>query len=192
MEDAQSAIDCGADALGFNFYEPSIRFITPEYVSEIKKQISPFVTTVGLVVNADENRIKEIVRIAAPDLLQFHGDETNEFCRSFGRPFIKVLRMPTSLPVEEVVDRYPDATGILLDTLVESQAGGTGKSFDWKLIPDSLGKPVILAGGLNSENVTQAIQDVSPYAVDVSSGVETDGFKDSAKIKSFFKSVASA
>lgn len=191
LEDALHAVNCGADALGFNFYEPSPRYVATEFLAKIREQLPPFVTMVGLVVNPTQKAIEDILEAANPDLLQFHGEETNEFCRSFDHAFIKAIRVQKDTPVAEVISQYPDASGILLDTHVTGVAGGTGARFDWSMVPKHTSKPIILAGGLNDINVIEAIDSVKPYAVDVSSGVESQpGIKDPAKVMRFVDSVS--
>lgn len=191
LEDAIHAVNCGADALGFVFYEPSPRYVAAEFLSEVREKLPPFVTLVGLVVNPTQKAVENILKTANPDLLQFHGDETNEFCRSFDQAFIKAIRVHKDTPVAEAISQYPDANGILLDTHVTGVAGGTGACFDWSMVPKHTSKSVILAGGLNDTNVIEAIHSVKPYAVDVSSGVESQaGIKDSAKVMRFVDSVS--
>lgn len=198
IEDALYAVVCGADALGFNFYEKSPRQVAPELVSEVRKALPPFITLVGLMVNPSRQQAADVMAKASPDLFQFHGEETNEFCRSWGIPFIKAVRVgansanTNNSAILDEINRYPDATGILLDTYVADKVGGTGQRFDWSTVPEKCDKPVILAGGLNPGNVKAAIETVKPYAVDVSSGVESDpGIKDRDKVKRFINAVSS-
>ncbi|GAA0684164.1 phosphoribosylanthranilate isomerase [Marinobacterium maritimum] len=190
LADAMSAIEAGASALGFVFYAPSPRFVKPEVAADIIRQLPPFVTTVGLFVNASDAEVASTVQQTGIDLLQFHGDEPESFCRAFMRPYIKAFRVRPELDLMELVACYPSARGILLDAYRPGVPGGTGEIFDWALIPSSLASRVVLAGGLNADNVAQAIAQVSPYAVDVSGGVEAaPGRKDAAKINAFMAAV---
>jgi phosphoribosylanthranilate isomerase len=192
IRDAIFAVANGADALGFNMFKASPRYVTLETATEIVRQLPPFVTSVALLVNHSEKEVKEVIASGVFNLLQFHGDETNDFCGAFRKPFTKVLRVKnvTDLPAELV--KFRDSKGILLDTFVEGVYGGTGTSFDWSSLP-VLDKPIVLAGGLTPDNVAQAIRQVRPYAVDVSGGVELDkGIKDHKKITDFIRQVRAA
>lgn len=190
VEDAFCAIEAGADALGFVFYEKSPRYVTPLAAAGIISRLSPFVTTVGLFVNASRSYIDAIVMETKLDLIQFHGDESEDFCRSFSRPYIKAVRVRTSEDVGNAMAAYPSALGILLDAYVEDVPGGTGEVFNWALIPEVFRSKIILAGGLNPENVAQAIKAIAPYAVDVSGGVEASkGKKNPMLINKFIKEV---
>jgi phosphoribosylanthranilate isomerase len=192
-EDAKVAIKCGADALGLVFYDPSPRAVTIEQARKVVARISPFVTVVGLFVNEERERIAEILSEVRIDLLQFHGDETPEECAGHSRPYIKAIRMRESVDLEAELGRYSQAEGLLLDTYRKGTPGGTGDSFDWDLIPAEIAGSITLAGGLDSENVAQAIRQVQPYAVDVSGGVEKEkGIKDEEKIAAFMRGVESA
>ena len=188
-EDAANAVACGADALGFNFFKESKRYISPGKAAEICEQVPAFVATVGLFVNeplADVNRIIESLRL---DLVQFHGDETPDYCDSVGHPYMKALRATTREQIEVEAQSFEAAQAILVDTATDGQFGGTGKTFDWSMLPD-LGKPVVLAGGLDATNVGSAIAVTHPYAVDVRSGVELRrGVKNLAKMKEFVEAV---
>ena len=193
LEDALAAIDAGADALGFVFYPPSPRYVEPEVAASIITQLPPFVTTVALFVNEASDRINEILDQTRIDLLQFHGDESPEQCQQFRRPYFKALRMAPGVDVQAECRRYSNARGILLDAYRKGVPGGTGEAFDWDRIPADLPLPLILAGGLDQENVAQAIARVQPYAVDISGGVEASkGLKDKEKITIFMKEVACA
>lgn len=191
-EDAVNAVRSGADALGFNFYKRSVRYISPEKAAEICANIPAFVTTVGLFVNeplVDVNRILKGVRLG---LLQFHGDETPEYCDSLGYPYIKALRATSRDQITKEAQSFELSQGILVDTATDGQFGGTGETFDWSLLPD-LGKPLVLAGGLVATNVGAAIAATRPYAVDVSGGVErSKGVKDKAEMKKFVEAVQAA
>ena len=190
VEDALTAVAQGADAIGLVFYAPSPRAISIEQAAAIVQQIPAFVSVVGLFVNAEERYVKEVTSRVALDLLQFHGDETPEQCASFGLPFIKAVRVKSDTNLVQCAKDYSASRALLLDTYTEGVAGGTGHVFDWGLIPTGLAKPVVLAGGLTAANVAAAIQQVKPYAVDVSGGVEAaKGIKDAAKIAAFMQQV---
>jgi phosphoribosylanthranilate isomerase len=189
-EDALAAIRLGADAIGFVFYPPSPRAVSLEQAQRIVKSLPPFVTVVGLFVNEDRAVIEQTLKQVPLDLLQFHGDESPAACAGFGRPWIKAIRMRQETDLVSLEQQYADASCLLLDTYQAGVPGGTGKTFDWDLIPRSLAGRIILAGGLNRENVTQAVQSLHPYAVDVSGGVEAaKGIKDAAKIEAFIAGV---
>lgn len=193
VEDALTAVRCGADAVGFVFYEKSPRNVDVERAAQIVAALPPFVTAVGLFVNEDAATVQSIRQRVGLDLLQFHGDETPEYCQSFSAPYIKALRVRPELNLIQYAADFSSARALLLDAYQEGVAGGTGKTFDWDLIPAGLSKPVILAGGLDAENVGEAIRRVRPYAVDVSGGVEQDkGIKDVAKIAAFMRGVLDA
>lgn len=190
LEDARAAIDAGADALGFVFYSHSPRHITVTAAKTILTALPPFVSSVGLFVNASPSEVRNVIENLPLDCLQFHGEETAEFCRQFTRPYIKALRVKPGMDVRAAIADYPDARGVLLDAFDSRLHGGTGQTFDWSLIPPGLSSPVILAGGLTPENVGEAIRQVKPYAVDVSGGVEASkGIKDHAKIRAFLTEV---
>lgn len=190
LEDAQAAIAAGADALGFVFYPPSPRYISPEQAAFIIHQLPPFVTTVGLVVNPSNEEVRELLRLLPLGLLQFHGEESEAFCSSFSHPWIKALAVKPGQDVVAEIAAYPGAAGILLDAWHPDLKGGTGQTFDWKGFPASAGKPLILAGGLTPDNVARAIQETQPYAVDVSGGVEEfKGIKSAALIDAFIAAV---
>lgn len=190
LEDALTAIEAGADALGFVFYDRSPRAISVEQAAKIISQLPPFVTTTGLFVNAAEADVAEVIGKAKIDLLQFHGDETPEFCSAFPRPYIKALRMRPELDLVQSVSYYTGARAVLLDAYRPGVPGGTGEVFDWARIPASIAPQIILAGGLSADNVAAAVTQVRPYAVDVSGGVEvTKGVKDAAKIRQFIDEV---
>lgn len=190
VEDALQAVENGADAIGLVFYAPSPRNVSIKKAIEIAQQVPAFVSVVGLFVNAEEDFVREVCSQVKLDLLQFHGDETPEECAQYGKPFIKAIRVKAGINLVQCAEDFSAAKGLLLDTYTEGVAGGTGHVFDWGLIPECLSKPVILAGGLNAENVSQAIQKVRPYAVDVSGGVEAEkGIKDAAKIAAFMQQI---
>ena len=188
-EDVREACRLGADALGFVFYPPSPRAVTIAQAEALLAEVPPFVTTVGLFVNPDPQEVESVLARAPLDLLQFHGDEPPELCRSFARPYLKALRVRPGLDLLELARRYPDAKGLLLDA-DSAVWGGSGRAFDWNLIPPGLPCPVVLAGGLTPETVAEAIARVRPWAVDVSSGVEAaKGIKCPQKMAAFFAAV---
>jgi phosphoribosylanthranilate isomerase len=188
VEDALAAAAAGADAIGLVFYANSPRAVGIEQAQAIIAALPPFVTTVGLFVDIQRDELRRILASVPLDLLQFHGDESVEQCEGFGRPYIKALRVKAGDDIIAEVDRYPGASGILLDTYVEGVPGGTGKAFDWSLVPEKLSKPVILAGGLRPDNVAEAVRQVRPYAVDVSGGVEAGkGIKDAERVAAFIR-----
>jgi len=189
-EDALVAVDLGVDALGLVFYAPSPRNVTIATAADVARQIPAFVSVVGLFVNAEPSFVEEVIANVGLSLLQFHGDETPEDCERFGLPYIKAIRVKADTNLVQYARDFTSAKALLLDTYTEGVAGGTGQMFDWNLIPSALPKPVILAGGLQANNVAQAIRQVKPYAVDVSGGVEaTKGIKDAQKIAAFMQQV---
>ena len=190
VEDALIAVENGADAIGLVFYAPSPRHVSIAQAIEIVNKIPAFITVVGLFVNAEASFIREVTSQVNLDLLQFHGDETPEECARYQMPFIKAIRVKSGTNLVQCAKDFSASRALLLDTYTEGVAGGTGHVFDWNLIPAGLEKPVILAGGLNPQNVAQAIAEVKPYAVDVSGGVEkSKGVKDAAKIAAFMQQV---
>ena len=192
-EDALAAARAGAHAIGLVFYAKSPRHVTPARAAEIVRVLPPFVTTVGLFVNATAEEVRAALAEAPVGLLQFHGDETPEFCRQFKRPYVKAVRVKAGVDLLQYAQEYHDAKALLLDAYVEGLHGGSGAAFDWSLIPRGLPLPVILSGGLTPENVTEAVRRVRPSAVDVSSGVESaKGIKDAQKIAAFIKGVRNA
>jgi phosphoribosylanthranilate isomerase len=193
IEDALSAAEAGADAIGLVFYAKSPRAVSVQQARAIIAALPPFVTTVGLFVDASRQELDEILAAVPLDLLQFHGDESPAFCEALQRPYIKALRVKPGDDLAAQVAAYGQASGVLLDTYVPGIPGGTGEAFDWSLVPQGLNKPIILAGGLVAENVAAAIRQVRPYAVDVSGGVEAGkGIKDAEKIRAFMRAVKTA
>ncbi len=193
LEDALAAARAGAIAIGLVFYAASPRCVTLAKAAEIIRALPPFITTVGLFVNASADEVRAALAEVPVELLQFHGEETPEFCRQFGRPYVKAVRVGPGVDLLQYVRAYHDAKALLLDTFVEGLQGGSGVTFDWSLIPRDLALPVILSGGLTAENVTDAVRRVRPLAVDVSSGVESaKGIKDASKIAAFMKGVRNA
>lgn len=190
IEDGMAAAQHGADAIGLVFYPPSPRHVSPAQAVAIAAALPPFVTTVGLFVDPDVAEVELALRALRLDMLQFHGDESPEFCASFGVPYLKAVRVKPGVDLLQYAIRFRGAKGLLLDAFVAGQAGGTGQSFDWELIPEGLPLPVILSGGLDPANVRAAIERVKPWAVDVSSGVEAGkGIKDAARIAAFMREV---
>ncbi|MDP1707847.1 MAG: phosphoribosylanthranilate isomerase [Gammaproteobacteria bacterium] len=191
-EDARAAAGLGVDAIGLVFYAPSPRAVTIAQAQAIVGTLPPFVTVVGLFVDAAAAEIEAVLQAVRVDTLQFHGYETAAQCGGYGRPYIKALRMREGLDVATSVRDFAGASGVLLDTHHEQLAGGTGEAFDWARIPTGLDVPVILAGGLMPQNVAAAVRQVRPYAVDVSGGVEaTKGIKDQQKMAAFIQAVNS-
>jgi len=190
--DLDAALAAGADAVGFVFYPPSPRYLTAAQAGELAQAVPPFVTRVGLFVNAQEREVREILACVPLDLLQFHGEEPPAYCGQFGLPYLKVARMRPGVDLLEFADAYRFAQGLLLDTWVDAY-GGAGQTFDWSLIPAALPLPVVLSGGLHAGNVGEAVLKVQPWAVDVSSGVEqSKGIKDAGKIAAFMSAVRAA
>ncbi len=189
-QDAEIAIEMGADAIGLVFYEPSPRAVTIAQAEAIISGLPPFVSVVALFVDADADYINQCLNTLAIDVLQFHGNESVEFCEQFKQPYFKAVRMRDNVDLTAIAKQFSSAKALLVDSYQEGVPGGTGLTFDWSLI-DNIDKPVILAGGLNCTNVRGAIQQVKPYAVDVSGGVEQQkGIKDSEKIQAFMQEVA--
>ncbi len=196
LQDLHAACQAGADALGFVFYEKSLRHVTVAAAAALVRELPPFVQSVGLFVNAAPAFIEAVLQVVPLDLLQFHGDETPADCERFGRPYIKAVRVTAGTNLLKCAADFETARGLLLDAYVPGIPGGTGERFDWGLIPAALPKPLILSGGLTPDNVAEAVHVVQPWAVDVSSGVEASvllngvevaakGIKDPHKITQF-------
>lgn len=193
LEDALTATRAGADAIGLVFYHGSPRYVPIEKARKIVEQLPPFISCVGLFVDAEERLIQDVLEQVAIDTLQFHGQEPEWACSLYNRPYIKAIRMSEGVNLVDEVDKYPSANALLLDTYVKDKPGGTGLSFDWSKIPEGINKPIILAGGLNVDNVKKAIMQAQPYAVDVSGGVESEkGKKDPDKIFNFIREAMNA
>jgi phosphoribosylanthranilate isomerase len=191
-EDLRAVVAAGADAIGFVFYPPSPRFLTTASARELAALVPPFVDRVGLFVNAEPDAVRAVLAAVPLELLQFHGEEDEAYCRQFGKPYLKAARVRPELDLLEYARSFPSAQGLLLDAYVDGY-GGAGQGFDWSLIPATLPLPIVLSGGLTSENVRQAVVKVRPFAVDVSTGVEVaKGIKDAAKISAFVMAVKSA
>ena len=192
-EDARVAVDSGADAIGLVFYDKSPRRVDAERAAQIAEVVPPFVTVVALFVDELAANIARILEHVPVDLIQFHGDEDASFCRQFGRPWIKALRVRAGRDLRRSCLAYEGARGLLLENWEAGTPGGTGRSFDWGLAESALPLPVVLAGGLNEENVTAAMARVRPAAVDVSGGVEqSPGIKDAARVRRFVAAVRAA
>jgi phosphoribosylanthranilate isomerase len=193
VEDALAATRVGAHAVGFVFYEPSPRYLAPARAAEIIRALPPFVTAVGLFVDASADDVRSTLAAAPLQLLQFHGSEAPAFCRQFARPYMKTVRMKAGVDLLQYAENFHDARALLLDSYVEGLHGGSGAVFDWSLVPRDLPLPVVLSGGLTVDNVGEAVRKVRPAAVDVSSGVESaKGVKDARKITAFIKGVRNA
>lgn len=190
VEDAVFAARTGVDALGLVFYPPSPRNVGIEQAANIVKALPAFISVVGLFVDEHEQRVREVLDAVPIDLIQFHGGEEAAYCRLFKRPYVKAVQMRDSTDIQTLADEYHDASGLLLDAYHPDAKGGTGQRFNWGLIPKECSQPIILAGGLKPENVRQAVETVRPYAVDVSSGVEScKGIKDTEKMTVFVNEV---
>lgn len=191
-EDVRAAVEAGADAIGFVFYPPSPRAVDAERAAALAALLPPFVTAVGLFVNPAPAHVADVLARVPLQLLQFHGDESEADCARYGRPWIKAARMRPGVDLLEFASCHPRASGILVDAFVDGYGGG-GRTFDWSLIPAGFGRPLVLSGGLDADNVGEAIRRVRPWAVDVSSGVESaKGIKDAAKIAAFIAGVRDA
>lgn len=190
--DAAEAARLGVDAIGLVFHPHSPRAVDPDAAAAIVRGIPPFVAAVGLFVDAPAEAVRAVLAIVPLDLLQFHGREPAEYCRAFGRRYVKALAVSAGSDPAAQAARYPDAAAWLFDTAVDGRSGGTGRTFDWGHLPQGLERPVILAGGLDPDNVAAAVRAVRPYAVDVSSGVEAaKGIKDPARMAAFMRGVRS-
>ena len=190
VQDALAAAELGVDAIGLVFFAPSKRCITVAQAQKIVNALPPFVSVVALFVNEKAERIEEILRAVPVDILQFHGDETPQFCRQFARPYIKAIRVQTGADILMAATRYPDARALLLDAHIEGEYGGTGQSFDWNVLPESLSGHWILSGGLNPENIAAAVRQTGARIVDVSSGVESAaGIKSAEKMARFMQNL---
>jgi phosphoribosylanthranilate isomerase len=192
-EDARKAASLGVDAIGLVFYRPSPRAVTIEQAVKVVDSLPPFVSVVGLFVNAAREELNAVLDQVPVDLLQFHGEEQPEDCAGYNRPFIKAIRMRDGVDLDAEAARYVAASGLLLDAYQPGIPGGTGASFEWSRVPQGMEKPIILAGGLTPENVGEGIAQVQPYAVDVSGGVEAEkGVKDHARMAAFVRAVHQA
>jgi phosphoribosylanthranilate isomerase len=189
-EDAAAVVAAGVDAVGLVFYPKSSRFVSIDQALEIAQAIPAFVTVVGLFKDAQAGEIEAVLKRLSLGLLQFHGDESPADCGGYSIPYIKAIGMQGGADLHGYADTYADATGLLLDSHAVGEAGGTGLTFDWTMLPVDFNKPIILAGGLNPANVGEAIRIARPYAVDLSSGVESaPGIKDVEKIRALMQEV---
>ena len=189
-QDVVAAANAGADALGFVFYEPSPRSVSADAAVELLRQVPPFVVATGLFVNPTRQFVEEVLAKVPLDLLQFHGDESPEFCDSFPARWMKAIRVRTGDDIKQAFGEFHKASGLLVDAYSPDQYGGTGQCFNWDVIPSSRPLPLILAGGLASDNVAGAVRQVRPWGVDVSGGVEQrKGIKSTAKMTDFINEV---
>ncbi len=192
-EDAGIAVAAGCDAIGLVFYRPSPRYVSPEKAAQIVAGLPPFVSVVGLFVDAEPDEILQVMKRVRLDLLQFHGNESPEACERYDMPYMKAIRVKPDTNLLQCAEEFKHAQALLLDAFIEGVPGGTGQVFDWNIIPKTLQLPVVLAGGLSPDNVAHAVRQVQPYAVDVSGGVELNkGIKDAAKIAAFMRGVSDA
>ena len=192
IEDVRAAVESGADAIGLVFYPPSPRFLQIDQARELANAVPPFVSSVALFVNPPEAQVREVLARVRPSLLQFHGEEPPGFCAQFGVPFLKACRVKEGVDLLKYLQPFSTAAGWLLDSHV-AEYGGVGESFDWSLVPAERARPLVLSGGLSVENVGAAIRRVRPWAVDVSSGVESSkGIKDAGRIAAFIAEVRNA
>ena len=192
-EHARAAAEAGADAIGLVFYEPSPRYVSRVRARAVCEALPPLVSVVGVFVNPNPREIEAVVEDSPVDLLQFHGEEPPELCAGAGKPYVKAVRVRDRDDIVEAAARYTGARALLLDAHHDALWGGTGSSFDWNVVPDDVGRPIVLAGGLTPDNVAGAIRAVRPFAVDVSGGVESaPGEKDARSMERFMKEVASA
>jgi len=191
-EDARAAAHAGADAIGLVFYPPSPRYLSTERAVELRDALPPFIQAVALFVNPDAAQVAQVLQRVRPAMLQFHGEETPEFCAQFGAPFVKACRVRPGVDALEYLRPFSRAAAWLFDSYVP-EYGGVGETFDWSLLPVTRERPVILSGGLSRENVAEAVRRLRPWGVDVSSGVESaKGIKDAAKIAAFIEEVRNA
>ena len=189
-EDAETAVALGVDALGFVFHPASPRYVEPAAAADIVRRLPAFVTAVGLFVDAPLPQVRETLAGTGIPLAQFHGEETPAYCAAFGRAYVKVVRVRSATCVEQAAADYENAAALLLDTWHPQLPGGTGQAFDWQLVPSACARPLVLAGGLASDNVAAAIALVRPYGVDVSGGIEVaKGIKDPARMRAFVAEV---
>ena len=189
--DADAAVRLGVDAVGLVLAAGSPRFIELPQAAMIRRRLPPFVQAVALFRNATAEAVKRALEQLQPDLLQFHGEESPEFCASFGRAYLRAVPMKGGVDLGQWEQRFASATALLLDAHAPGEPGGQGKAFDWSAIRAS--RPFVLAGGLTPDNVAQAVRGARPYAVDVSSGIESSpGIKDQAKMQQFIEEVRKA
>ena len=191
-EDLRAAVDAGADAIGLVFYPPSPRCLKLEQARALRDAVPAYVSPVALFVNPSRADVEAVLERVRPAMLQFHGEETPEFCAAFGVPYVKACRVKSGVDLLKYLRPFSSAAGWLLDSHVE-EYGGVGERFDWSLVPAARERPLVLSGGLTRDNVGAAIRSVRPWAVDVSSGVESaKGIKDAARIAAFIAEVRNA
>jgi phosphoribosylanthranilate isomerase len=191
--DARMVAAAGADAIGLVFYPPSPRAVDVDRAAEIVAALPPFVTPVALFVDPQPREVEHVLAACSVGLLQFHGDEPPALCRAFGLPYLKAIRVRAEIDLLQSLAPYDDAAGWLFDAFHEGLHGGTGRTFDWDLVPHATARPVVLSGGLAPGNVAEAVRKVRPWAVDVSSGVEAaKGIKDAAEVARFIAGVRNA
>ena len=189
-ENSKQIASLDIHAIGLVFFNESPRAVSIGQANEIIQELPPFINKVGLFVNASNNFVDQVLNSVNIDTIQFHGDESSSDCSQFQIPFIKAIRMREGTDLLIQAEEFSSAAGLLLDSFEEDSYGGTGKSFDWNLIRDRIGLPIILAGGLNKDNVISAIEKTQPYAIDISSGVELEkGIKDIEMVKDIIKLV---
>lgn len=193
-EDAAAAAACGADAIGLNFHPPAAVAVSPDEAAGIARRLPPFVEVVALFVNAESAAVRAAADAARPHLLQFHGEEEAGFCMQFGVPYIKVCRVQSAEDIRRAAAAHPECRALLLDSHVAGTPGGSGRRFDWRLIPSDLELPLIVAGGLTAENVGEVVRQVRPWGVDVSSGIagENRRRKNQSRMRDFMRSVQHA
>ncbi len=193
VQDALVAKEAGADAIGLVFYPPSSRYVAdPGLAKEIAQAVGPFVNVVALFVNEEQAQIEQVLKQVPVNLIQFHGDEACRFCENFAVPYIKALRVKDADSLSHGLESFPSAAGILLDTYIKGVPGGTGEAFNWQLVPHNTAQPLVVAGGLNPQNVAEALTQTQAYGVDVSGGVESaPGIKDAEKVKKFIENARS-
>lgn len=188
VEDGAAAVSAGADAIGLVFYNKSPRAVSIAQAAAIARSVGPFVTVVGLFVDADVEFVHRVLAQVPLHVLQFHGNESEDYCQQFQRPYLKALRMKGDLNVSAAMAKFPSAVGILLDAYRPGVPGGTGETFDWQRVPANSSVPVVLAGGLNPDNIAQAVETTQVYGVDVSGGVEASpGQKDTDRMMAFVR-----
>ncbi len=195
--DVRLACELGVDAVGFVFAQRSRRRVAPEHARLLRRAVSPMVSAVALFMDTPAVEVRQVMRVLRPELLQFHGSEDDAWCRQFGVPYLKAIPMggadPSNLTEDALFGAYPGASGFLLDSHAQGQAGGSGHAFDWAAIPAALSRPAMLAGGLGPDNVHDAILRVAPWGVDVSSGIESaPGLKDGERMRRFVEEVRRA
>lgn len=192
-EDVAAAVALGVDAIGLVMTRRSKRFVDLEAALGLRAQVPPFVATVVLLLDDEPAWVREVISRVTPDLLQFHGEEPADYCTGFGLRYLKAIPMASVDNVSAYTQRHAQAAGFLLDSHAAGGQGGSGQAFDWTRVPRELGRPLVLAGGLNADNVAEALRLASPYALDVSSGIETaPGIKNSEKMQHFMQALAAA